>query len=201
MKVGILGGSFDPIHKGHVHMALAAKKFLALDAVWLIPAGHSPNKEEQKMTPAENRYEMCRLAVSDLAGISVSRIEIDSAERSYTYRTLQKLTVQNPQHEFFFIMGADSLDYFEKWVHPEIISRLAHILVINRDAFTETDLNQKIAQLNARFSADITLIPCEKYPVSSSMLRARIAEGEPKPPELTDNVWEYICSHGLYKLV
>ncbi len=199
MKVGILGGSFDPIHKGHIHMALSAKQFAALDEVWLIPAGHSPNKEEQKMTPAENRYEMCKLAASELEGISVNRIEIDSKERSYTYRTLQKLAALYPQHDFYFIMGADSLDYFEKWVHPEIISRLARILVINRDEFTEADFKQKTTQLEKLFSADITLVPCEKYPVSSSILRTQISEGKLNPPELSDKVWEYICSHKLYQ--
>ena len=92
MKIGILGGSFDPIHNGHIHMALAACDKFALDQLWLIPAGHSPNKDEKSMTDAIHRYHMCELAAKADHRLRVSRVEIDSEERSYTYRTLQKIT-------------------------------------------------------------------------------------------------------------
>ena len=129
MKVGILGGSFDPIHNGHIHMAVSAYQTFGLDQVWLIPAGHSPNKDEEKMTSGEYRYEMCQIATKTDNKLYVSRMELDCPERSYTYRTLEKLVEQYPENEFYFIMGGDSLDYLETWKHPEIITALAIILV------------------------------------------------------------------------
>lgn len=133
MNIGILGGSFDPIHNGHLHMAKCAYESYALDQVWLIPAGHSPNKDEHGMTDAKDRFQMCKLAAQPYPWMTVSRLELDSAERSYTYRTMEKLSEQFPMHRFFFIMGGDSLDYFEQWKQPERIAKLATILVIPRD--------------------------------------------------------------------
>ena len=125
MNIGILGGSFDPIHNGHLHMAKCAYESYALDQVWLIPAGHSPNKDEHGMTDAKDRFQMCKLAAQPYPWMTVSRLELDSAERSYTYRTMEKLSEQFPMHRFFFIMGGDSLDYFEQWKQPERIAKLA----------------------------------------------------------------------------
>ena len=136
MNIGILGGSFDPIHNGHLHMAKCAYESYALYQVWLIPAGHSPNKDEHGMTDAKDRFQMCKLAAQPYPWMTVSRLELDSAERSYTYRTMEKLSEQFPMHRFFFIMGGDSLDYFEQWKQPERIAKLATILVIPRDLFS-----------------------------------------------------------------
>ena len=144
MNIGILGGSFDPIHNGHLHMAKCAYESYALDQVWLIPAGHSPNKDEHGMTDAKDRFQMCKLAAQPYPWMTVSRLELDSAERSYTYRTMEKLSEQFPMHRFFFIMGGDSLDYFEQWKQPERIAKLATILVIPRDLFTIAALEKKI---------------------------------------------------------
>ena len=144
MKIGILGGSFDPIHNGHVHMALAACKEFALDQVWLIPAGHSPNKEEKAMTDAEHRYRMCEIAAHADARLKVSRVEIDSDERSFTYRTLQKLNEEYSEDRFYFIMGGDSLDYFDRWVYPEIITKLCTILVMPRKPYNSTEIRKNL---------------------------------------------------------
>lgn len=167
MKIGILGGSFDPIHNGHLHMAVKAHEEYELDEVWLIPAGHSPNKDEGKMTKAKDRLAMCRLAAAFYPFLKVSDIEMISEERSYTYRTIQKLKESYPDDEWYFIMGADSLDYFDQWRHPEIICSLAHILVVNRDEFQDEDLKKKIVAIRLLFPADIQIVHCEKYPISS----------------------------------
>ena len=127
-RVGILGGSFDPIHKGHLNIAQSAYEEFALDEVWFIPAGHSPNKDEKKMTAADIRAEMTALAIYDIPYFKLSRMEIDAEGTSYTYLTLTKLKEACPDIDFFFIMGADSLDYLEKWYHPEIICEKAVIL-------------------------------------------------------------------------
>lgn len=163
MNIGILGGSFDPIHNGHLHMAKCAYESYALDQVWLIPAGHSPNKDEHGMTDAKDRFQMCKLAAQPYPWMTVSRLELDSAERSYTYRTMEKLSEQFPMHHFFFIMGGDSLDYFEQWKQPERIAKLATILVIPRDLFTIAALEKKIRLLQEQFPCDIRIVPCERF--------------------------------------
>lgn len=199
MKIGILGGSFDPIHYGHLHMAKCAYEAYALDQVWLIPAGHSPNKDEEKMTAADDRYEMCLLASMPYPWLSVCRIELDSAERSYTYRTMEKLTKQYPQHEFFFIMGGDSLDYFEKWRHPELIARLSTILVIPRDQFTIEPLQKKIYELKKCFPCEIHLVKCERFLVSSTEIRDSLKKNEMPEQVLPEAVVTYIRNHHLYQ--
>lgn len=198
MKVGILGGSFDPVHNGHIHMAVSAYQTFDLDQVWLIPAGHSPNKDEEKMTSGEYRYEMCQIATKTDNKLYVSRMELDCPERSYTYRTLEKLVEQYPENEFYFIMGGDSLDYLETWKHPEIITALAVILVVPRYPFEPEGLNAKIDRLKELFACDIRLIPCPEYPISSTAIRQSLAEGKPLEKDFPNGVLAYIRDKKLY---
>lgn len=200
MKIGILGGSFDPIHKGHIHMALSAYQEYQLDQVWLIPAGHSPNKDEAHMTDAMHRYEMCRLAVEEYPYLVASDYEIRCAERSYTYRTLERLTEDYSEHEFYFIMGADSLDYFDQWVHPEIIAALCTILVIIRDEFSMDDMQDKIDEINLKFDSNIQIVSCERYDISSTQLREMLKQEHYDSEALPVKVVDYIKQNGLYKL-
>ncbi len=201
-KVGILGGSFDPIHYGHINIAQSAYEEYQLDEVWFIPAGHSPNKEESAMTPAVQRAEMTQLAIANYPYFKLSTIEIDAAETSYTYRTLEKLDESFPQYQFYFIMGADSLDYFEHWFHPEIICQHAVLLVAVRDDMNLDEINQKISVIHSLFPADICTIKSGITPVSSTKIRQRTALGQnldacacPEP------VKEYIRAHGLYRYI
>lgn len=135
MKTGIFGGAFDPIHKGHIYMAQKAMEEYSLDRILLVPSGHSPNKIENAMTAFSHRYNMCKLASEAVPGIEVSDIEIKDESTSYTYVTLQKLKALYPEDELYFIMGGDSLDYFELWMKPEIIAQTAIILVMVREIF------------------------------------------------------------------
>lgn len=200
MKIGILGGSFDPIHNGHLHMAMQAQREYGLDEVWLVPAGHSPNKDESAMTPGSKRVQMCQLAVRDLQGIAVCTLEVDSPERSYTYRTMEKLTERYPEYEFYFIMGGDSLDYFEQWVHPEIISALGIILVVCRENWMEEELIKKARYIRQLFPADIRMVHCEKLDISSRTIRAAFAIGKEVAVKefLPESVYAYIQEHKLY---
>ena len=203
MKIGLLGGSFDPIHNGHLHMAKSAYEEYQLDEVWLIPSGHAPHKEEDKMTSANHRYKMCELAVKKDSFLKVSRIEIDAPETSYTYRTLQKLTDLYPMHEFYFIMGGDSIDYFDKWVHPEIISSLCTILVLGRNEIHEKKIEKKIRELSLLFPCKIQLIHNRLYPTSSTEIRTMLSNGEinhqKEIADIPQEVLEYINSNRLYQ--
>ncbi len=195
MKIGILGGSFDPLHNGHLFMAKNAYEQYNLDEIWLIPNGHAPHKDEDKMAKPSQRFEMCKLAEKRFPYLKACDIEITSEDCSYTYLTMQKLTAKYPEHNFYFIMGADSLDYFDKWRNPAIISSLCRILVVNRDEFSEKDLKAKIAQINELFPADIQIVHCEKYDVSSTEIR----DGE-KLEDVLPEIKAYILENHLYGL-
>lgn len=194
-KIGILGGSFDPIHNGHLHMAKAAYEQYELDEVWLIPNGHAPHKDEDKMTDASHRMAMCELVAKQYDFLKTCDIEITSEEYSYTYLTMQKLTQKYPDYEFYFIMGADSLDYFEKWRNPEIIASLCKILVVNRDEFTMEDLKNEISRINQYFPANIQIVHCKKYDISSTEIRRGM-----KLEDVLPKVREYIFQNHLYGL-
>jgi len=193
MKIGILGGSFDPIHNGHLNMALKSYEQYDLDEVWLIPNGNAPHKDSDKMADASDRLAMCELVAAEYPFLKTCDIEITSEEYSYTYITVTKLKKMYPAYEFYFIMGADSLDYFEKWRKPEVIASVCKILVINRDEFSEEDMFEKIRRINAIFPADIRIVHCPKVDVSSTELRHKLEKDEVLP-----TVYKYICEHDLY---
>lgn len=193
MKIGILGGSFDPIHNGHLNMALKSYEQYVLDEVWLIPNGNAPHKDSDKMADATDRLAMCELVAAEYSFLKTCDIEITSKEYSYTYITVTKLQEMYPENEFYFIMGADSLDYFDKWRKPEIIASVCKILVINRDEFSEEDMEEKIRRINCIFPADIKIVHCPKVDVSSTELRAKLDKAD-----LLPSVYDYICSHDLY---
>ena len=181
MKIGILGGSFDPIHNGHMQLAQVALKECNLDEVWLMPSGHSPHKDESGMTLAPQRFAMCQLATENEKAIIVSDFEIRKNETSYTYRTMEQLSVEYPEDTFYFIMGADSLDYFDHWKHPEIICKHATLLVVNRDNYSIEYLSQKCNAIQMLFPAQIRILNAKKVSVSSSEIRAQIKAN--KQPE------------------
>ena len=198
-KIGILGGSFDPIHNGHLAIAESAYRDFELDEVWLIPAGHSPNKDESKMTSAQMRAEMVSLAIEDTPYFKLSMYEIEKECTSFTYLTLSELKDMYPDTNFYFIMGADSLDYFEKWRHPEIICEKAIILVSVRDDMNLEDIQTKIMELKAMFHAQIYPLSCSRIDISSSDIRTALINNTGLPNGLPLKVAEYIQKNCLYQ--
>lgn len=196
-KIGIFGGSFDPVHQGHLNIAESAWREFELDEVWFVPSGHSPHKDEREMVPAEIRAKLIELAIDSYHGFCLSRIEMDEPGISYTYRTLGHLKQQYPKYEFYFIMGADSLDYFEHWKHPEIICENAVVLVAVRDQVDLSGITERIARIRSLFPARIEPIRGGRTEVSSTEIRRQLAAGE-RPKMLPDAVWDYIQDHGLY---
>lgn len=192
-KVGILGGSFDPIHIGHVNIAQSAYEEYGLDEVWFIPSGHSPNKDETKMTPAWQRAKMVELAIDDYPYFHLNSIELDMHDKSYTYVTLTRLKEMYPHIQFYFIMGADSLDYFEKWYHPEIICQKAILLVAVRQGFDLSAMQEKIHYIQTLFPAEIYLVSSKRTDISSTELR-----NQQKNQMLPEKTFDYIKQQGLY---
>lgn len=152
------------------------------------------------MTPAEMRKEMVELAIREIPYFKVCDIELTSREKSYTYRTLEKLNHLYPDDMFYFIMGADSLDYFEQWVHPEIICQNAIVLVAVRDKMNLAVIRQKIDQIRQLFPAEIYPVSGGKTDISSSLLRQSLAKGQKEASWslLPDAVKKYINEHQLY---
>ena len=197
-KIGIFGGSFDPVHNGHLAIAEAAYREFHLDEVWFIPAGHSPNKDERRMTSPEDRAQMAALAIEPYPYFKLSRIEIDASGTSYTYLTLTRLKEQHPDTIFYFIMGADSLDYFETWRHPEIICEKAVVLVAVREQWDRKTVEEKIEQIKTLFQAQIYPLSCPRFDAASRDIRKAISEGHDVEALIPEKVAEYIRKHEIY---
>ncbi len=131
-RIGILGGSFDPVHYGHLIMAECARVQCRLEAVWFLPTSMNPLKQDGPSATPEQRVEMLNLAIGGHDAFEICRCEIDRDGPSYTYETLEILTSENPDTEFVFIMGADSLADLGQWKNPERICELASIAVVCR---------------------------------------------------------------------
>lgn len=201
MKIGIYGGSFDPIHKGHIYMAESAMKQFSLDRLLLMPSYISPNKADETLVTSEHRIAMCQLASKHNPNISVSDYEASLSKVSYTYLTMQAFQKRYPNDERYFIMGGDSLDYFEKWIHPEIIAECAHILVLEREKFTVDEMEEKIAHIKSCFPASISIIRSKPFCASSTDIKKQLLNNPKEcPKELNTDVYEYICAHHLYGL-
>jgi nicotinate-nucleotide adenylyltransferase len=179
-------------------MAACAHEQFSLDRVFLMPAGHSPNKDEGAMTKALHRLRMCELAAQSYDWLSVSSLEIDAPEKSFTYRTMEKLHAAYPSDELFFIMGGDSFGYLDQWVHPEVIASLCTILVIPRDRFSIDVLEQKSLEIQAKFPCRAHILPCEMVPVSSTQLRRQLQEGRAEENKIPAEVLTYIRRNNIY---
>ena len=199
MRIGIIGGTFDPIHIGHLIIAQNAVTQYHLDQILFIPTGHSPHKDDKEIEQSAHRLEMIRLSIKNNPDFYFSAMEINAARTSYTYLTLQELHLTYPDWELYFIMGADSLDYLDKWMEPAEICRLATLLVAIRDDLDMNRIKDKAAELKRLYEADIRPIITPNVSVSSHNIRERVAKGEPIRYLVTPEVEEYIAHQCLYQ--
>ncbi len=189
---GILGGTFDPIHFGHLAMAEEARERLGLARVLFIPTGEPPHKPQGRAS-AEDRCRMTELAVAENPAFAVSRIEIDRPGRSYTVETLRDLHAQYPETDFTFIIGADMALDFHRWRDPEGILAQAAVVAITRPGYD-------LAQLATLPTAGrITPLDAPGLYLSSTDLRARVREGRSIRYLVPAAVREYIEERGLYR--
>ena len=198
-KIGIMGGTFDPVHYGHLMIAENARTQFGLEEVWFIPTGPSPHKEDAQITDGEHRCAMLRLGLEGNDGFVLSTREVESKEVCYTYKTLQILQQQEPETDWHFIMGADSLFQIESWKNPEVIFACATLLVAVRDDMMQPQLEQKIAELKEQFHCTIYPMHTPSFSVSSHDIRHRVAKGESIRYQLPETVRQYIAVHGLYQ--
>lgn len=199
-RIGIMGGTFNPIHYGHLIIAENACEQFHLDRVIFMPTGLMPHKEYGGEEMMSHRCEMVRLAIQDNAHFSISTYEVDRTEMNYTYRTLIAMQDQHPEAELFFILGADSLFNFEEWKHPELICKQATILAAVRASMTESRVDEQIEHLMNLYNGKIYRLESPNFSVSSRDIRQRRADGETIRYLIPDAVREYIEKHNLYVL-
>lgn len=190
-RVGIMGGTFDPIHHGHLVAASEVANELGLDEVVFVPTGEQPFKAGQQVTVAEHRYLMSVIATASNPRFSVSRIDIDREGTTYTIDTLRELRAIYPEAELFFITGADALGQILQWKDVEELWRLAHFVGVTRpghDLATD-DLP----------TGEYSLLEIPAMAISSTDCRARVVAGKPVWYLVPDGVVQYIGKHGLYR--
>lgn len=205
MKHGVLGGTFDPIHNGHVAAALAAQRALSLDTITLIPSHVPPHRQDPVGASGEERYAMAKLAAQGLPGWSASRIELDREGRSYTYDTLVELNhaLGGPRGtQIFFITGADAFAEIATWSRYPAVLDLANFVVVSRPGITLDSLRARVPSAFSRPSTAQTrviAVEASTPDVSSTDIRRRIRAGESLSGLVPDAVADYIRTHSLYR--
>lgn len=198
-KVGIMGGTFNPIHLAHVEMGKVCLEQQNLDKVLFMPSKNPPHKEKKGILGDRDRADMVKAALSGYDRLEFSDFELLRDGTTYTADTLRLLQKENPEDEYYFIMGADSLLYLDEWYKPGEILKRAVILAIGRDCSTKVRLHEKRKELLDVFPfADIRFVHMEQMPISSSQIRQNIANGMNMEKYLGKEVWNYICDNHLY---
>lgn len=199
-KIGIMGGTFDPIHVGHLILGESAYGQFTLDEVLFMPSGNPPHKRNREgRATLEQRLEMVRLAISGNSHFSLSLAEAHEEGYTYTKETLERLTREHPDTQYFFIMGADSLFSFSQWKEPQRIAQLATLVVATRHHVDDPALDAAILHLKAQYGADIRKLSTPNMDISSQMLRVWISEGRSTHYYIPDNVIRYIRDMRLYE--
>ena len=196
-RMGIMGGTFDPIHNGHLVAAEQAFDDLQLDVVVFMPAGRPAFKQGKKVTAGEDRYAMTLLATSDNPHFLASRFEVDREGITYTAETLELLQGIYPSNvEFYFITGADAIAEIVTWRDAHKIARIAHVVGATRPGYDLAHARQAIAESSLPF--DVTYLEVPALAISSSYLRERVEAGQSLRYLTPDQVTGYIHKHHLY---
>ncbi|MFT3951546.1 MAG: nicotinate (nicotinamide) nucleotide adenylyltransferase [Oscillospiraceae bacterium] len=196
-KIGIFGGTFNPVHRGHVRAVRECAAAAGLDRVIVMPAKLPPHKSAAELAADEHRLAMCGLAFSDTAGVTVSDLELTRGGKSYSVLTVRALAAAYPDARLYFIMGSDMLLSFESWYRWEELLGLCALLCLSRTD-EDTQLVRKQAARLSAHGAEIVL--CEAAPVviSSTKIREMLANGLDCSCYLPEKVVKYIAEHRLY---
>lgn len=198
--IGIMGGTFDPIHNGHLLLGKQAYEEYNLDQIWFMPSGKPPHKTDHRVTEVQERCEMVRLAIAEYSYFVYSDFEVRRSGNTYTAQTLHLLKEAYPQHRFFFIIGADSLFELEKWYRPDEVMAQTTLLAAGRD-YEEAPrtLDAQIDYLRKKYGASIYRLHCDEVDISSAKLREMEARGKRLYQYVPKPVAQYIMTKGLYQ--
>lgn len=199
MKIGILGGTFDPVHLAHLLLAETCREECGLDQVRLLPASNPPHKQGETISPAKQRIAMLEFAVAGFPEFVVDRREIKRDGLSYTWQTLTEFREEFPEDELFFLMGSDSLRDLMTWKNPETIAELATLVAVNRGPISAEQMNSYLEPLPEVIRKAIRFVQMPAVDISASEIRDRARAGRslrfltPRPIE------RYIVEQGLYR--
>jgi nicotinate-nucleotide adenylyltransferase len=200
MRLGVFGGSFDPVHLGHLLLAECCREACRLDAVWFVPAAIAPHKQETTPTEAHHRVAMLELATGGHSGFAVCRHEVERGGVTYTVDTLEVLASEDPARELFLLLGADSLVDLPNWRSPERICELATLAVVRRAGTAAEEVAAAAQGLLPDVEAKVRVEQVEMPAVSlsASDIRQRVALGQSIRYRTPAAVAQYIRASGLY---
>jgi nicotinate-nucleotide adenylyltransferase len=197
-RLGILGGTFNPPHVGHLICAQEARLQLDLDRVLLVPTRIPPHKAVDSDPGVERRVALCDRAAAGDPGLEVSRVDADRDGPSYSVDTLRALHAREPEHELTFIVGGDMAHSFPEWREPEAILELAALGVAERSGVGRAEITERLAGLRGG-AGRVRFFEMPRVDISSSLIRRRVAEGRPVRYLVPDQVAEHIAREGLYR--
>lgn len=197
-KVGIMGGTFNPIHIGHLILAETARTQFGLDEILFIPSGQSYMKQQMDIPAGKVRAEMVSLAIEDNSFFALSLMEIERPGNTYTYETLEALKEENPDTDYYFILGADSLFAIEKWQSTQKIFDLCTILAAVRDHNSLEQMEAEAVRLSGKYQGKVLLLHCGNMDISSTRIREAVKNGQSIRYLVPDKVIQYIEEHQLY---
>ena len=197
-KIGIMGGTFNPIHIGHLILAEMAYEQFGLDKVIFMPNSQPPHKLDEEIEEDICRVAMVELAIQDNPHFALSLFEINRQGINYTANTLTELAKEYPDTVFYFILGGDSIANIEKWRNPATIMKLCHLVACIRDDVDEEELEKQIQYLNEKYETEVYKLDIPMMDISSTLVRERKANGESIKYLVPDSVVHYIEKHNLY---
>ena len=219
MKLGLLGGSFNPVHNGHLAIARQTREALGLDQILFIPTSHPPHKPNNSLAPAQDRYEMVHLAIASEPSLAISDVEIRRPGKSYSIDTIRLLQEEyGTQAQLYFLIGLDAFLDFPSWREPRTLLKLCQFVVLSRPGQSFRSLSTvallptipypsladldagRISQLDAPFGTQgLICLKLPPSPISASDIRSRIRQGLPVANLLPPLVESYILQHHLYQ--
>ncbi len=197
MRIGVIGGTFDPIHVGHLILAEEARGRLGLEQVLFVPAGLPPHKVGREITPPERRVEMVRLAIADNEHFALSRVDVDRPGPCYTVDTIRILRdAWGHKAEIYFLMGGDSLLELPTWRHPDLLLRMCHVVALGRPGYRAemADLERILPAI----AFAIRILDAPRVDVSATAIRQRVRAGRSIRYLVPPPVEQYIYRHRLY---
>ena len=198
-RIGILGGTFDSIHNGHLLLGESAREQFDLDRVIFIPNNLAHLKNRAKVTSGDIRYQMVKMAISDNPYFTCSRLEIDKPEGCYTIDTIQDLKLMYPGDELYLILGADSVIGIDTWYKAKDLLTSCIILAAVREEDDLPSLDRKRRELKKMYNADIRLMTFNRIDISSTDIRERVVKGRSVRYMMPNECIEFMCIKGLYK--
>ena len=199
MRKAIFGGTFDPIHNGHMHIAYEALYNLNLDLIIFMPSGNPPHKVQRKVTEGKIRYEIVKSTIEDEVRFDISDYEINSNELSYTYKTLKHFNTLEPNTEWFFITGADSLIDLENWRNVRGILENCTLVVFTRPGYSLEEIKKQKKNIEEKYNTDIIFLNMPVIGISSTIIKKKISENKNVKYLLPYEAYKIIKKLNLYK--